>query len=48
MLDVVGAVVGFDLLTIDRVVVSPINTGSGWVQTAHGRLPVPAPATHAC
>ena len=45
VLDVVGAVVGFDLLTIDRVVVSPINTGSGWVQTAHGRLPVPAPAT---
>ena len=45
VLDVVGAVVGFDLLAIDRVVVSPINTGSGWVQTAHGRLPVPAPAT---
>ena len=45
MLDVVGAIVGFDLLAIDRVAVSPINTGSGWVQTAHGRLPVPAPAT---
>ena len=45
VLDVVGAVVGFNLLGIDRVVVSPINTGSGWVETAHGRLPVPAPAT---
>ena len=45
VLDVVGAVVGFHLLGIDRVVVSPINTGSGWVETAHGRLPVPAPAT---
>ena len=45
VLDVVGAIVGFDLLAIDRVVVSPINTGSGWVETAHGRLPVPAPAT---
>ena len=45
VLDVVGAAVAFHLLSIDRVVVSPINTGSGWVETAHGRLPVPAPAT---
>ena len=45
VLDVVGSIVGFDLLGIDRVVVSPINTGSGWVEAAHGRLPVPAPAT---
>ena len=45
VLDVVGAMVAFHLLHIDHVVVSPINTGSGWVETAHGRLPVPAPAT---
>ena len=45
VLDVVGAAAAFHLMDIDHVVVSPINTGSGSVETAHGRLPVPAPAT---
>ncbi len=45
LVDVVGAVVGLSLLKIDRVVASPIHVGSGTVQTAHGTLPIPPPAT---
>lgn len=34
-----------DKLDIDKIIVSPINLGSGHVRCAHGILPVPAPAT---
>jgi uncharacterized protein (TIGR00299 family) protein len=45
IIDIVGAMVGFELLGIDRFYSSAICTGFGHVETAHGRLPVPAPAT---
>lgn len=45
IVDVVGAVAGLSLLGIDGVVASPINVGAGMVNTQHGCLPVPAPAT---
>lgn len=45
LVDVVGAVVGLELLGVDRVESSLINVGSGSVDTEHGRLPIPAPAT---
>ena len=45
IVDVVGAVVGLELLGIDRLVVSPIGVGTGYVDCQHGRIPVPAPAT---
>jgi pyridinium-3,5-bisthiocarboxylic acid mononucleotide nickel chelatase len=45
--DIVGACIALDLLNIDELHVSPINTGSGTVKTEHGMLPVPAPATAA-
>jgi hypothetical protein len=44
IVDVVGAVAGLSLLGVEQVIASPINVGSGLVDTEHGRLPVPAPA----
>lgn len=45
IVDIVGAAVGFELLEIDEFFCSPLDVGAGQVQTAHGTLPVPAPAT---
>jgi len=43
--DIVLACVGIELLKVDRVAVSPLAEGRGWIDAAHGRFPVPAPAT---
>jgi hypothetical protein len=45
IVDIVGAAVGFDLLGAEQIVCSPIPTGRGHVQIAHGTCPIPAPGT---
>ena len=45
LVDVVGAVSGVDLLGAERVICSPIPLARGFARSAHGRIPVPAPAT---
>ena len=45
IIDVVGVVLGLEMLSVDKLYSSPIPTGSGTVRTEHGLLPVPAPAT---
>jgi pyridinium-3,5-bisthiocarboxylic acid mononucleotide nickel chelatase len=42
--DVVGTCAGVVALGAERIVLSPVALGSGSVRTAHGILPVPAPA----
>jgi hypothetical protein len=45
IIDIVGAAIGFELLGIDSFSCSALDVGAGRVQTQHGILPVPAPAT---
>ncbi len=43
--DIVGACVALEELGEPRVLVSPLREGRGWIDCAHGRFPLPAPAT---
>jgi len=43
--DVVGSAIAWDLLGIERIVCSPVPTGTGFLEIAHGRCAIPAPAT---
>jgi uncharacterized protein (TIGR00299 family) protein len=45
IVDIVGSCIGFHALGIERFACSPLNVGGGTAKTAHGVLPVPAPAT---
>jgi pyridinium-3,5-bisthiocarboxylic acid mononucleotide nickel chelatase len=45
LVDIVGALEGFEHLGVTRVYSRPVAVGSGWVRAAHGVIPIPAPAT---
>jgi uncharacterized protein (TIGR00299 family) protein len=47
IIDVLGTVLGIECLGIDTLYASSLPVGSGFVETEHGRIPVPAPATMA-
>jgi len=45
IIDIVGSIYGIESLGIWALSVSPLPLGSGFVETGHGRIPIPAPAT---
>ena len=45
IIDIIGGCIALELLNIDELYCSPIPTGNGKINIAHGIYPVPAPAT---
>lgn len=44
IVDIVGCCVALELMDIDEVLSSPLTDGSGFINVAHGQMPVPVPA----
>ena len=45
IIDVLGTVIALEMLQIDLIYASFLPLGRGWMETDHGKIPLPAPAT---
>lgn len=45
IVDIVGSVIGLNLLGVEKVFASPLSLGRGFVPCAHGTMPIPVPGT---
>ena len=45
IVDIVGGCLALEMLGKPRVLAAPVIEGTGWIRCAHGRFPIPAPAT---
>src|ERR1043166_1472375 len=45
MEDIAGACIALEMLGKPRVLAASVTEGTGWIKCAHGRFPIPAPAT---
>jgi hypothetical protein len=45
IVDIVGACIALEMLGKPRILSAPVVEGTGWIHCAHGRFPIPAPAT---
>lgn len=45
IVDIVGSVLGLEMLGVDKIYASKLHIGTGFVECDHGKMPVPAPAT---
>jgi hypothetical protein len=45
IIDIVGACIALEQLAKPRLLAGPVVEGTGWIDCAHGRFPIPAPAT---
>lgn len=44
IIDIIGCFIALDLLNVNKVISSTLTDGSGFIDVAHGRMPVPVPA----
>jgi len=45
IVDIIGVAILIHQLNPDKIISSPLHIGTGFVKCAHGKIPVPAPAT---